>query len=535
MRGLTRALGRGRVRGLLILAVAVGTLVSANAALAQVPQTSCDRRNNNTYEKLLECVRVGQVREHQAALQEIADDNGGNRFAGLAGHNASVDYVVETLEAAGWNVSLQEFDYTAFRILGPSALEQTAPDMVTYVEDVDFGVIDQSDPGDVTAPVTGVDLQFGLGNTSTSGCETEDFADFPEGNIALLQRGVCTFELKAENAAAAGAVGIVIFNQGNTEDRRGIPPVTLTANNTSGIPVLGTTYQLGETLAGIEGLEMRVFANTEREVLPTANVLAERTGTNDDNVVMAGAHLDSVIDGPGINDNGSGSAALLEIAQQLAHVKLQNTVRLALWTAEESGLVGSTNYVNSLSEDELARIALYLNFDMIGSPNYIFMTQDADQSSFEAPVDVPDGSVAIEDLFESFYTLKEEPYDDAAFDGRSDYQAFILSDIPAGGLFTGAEVVKTAEQQAIWGGTVGAQFDPCYHQACDTFANNNNHALDVNSDSIAFSLLTYAYSTEAVNGVPGEPVPESDDFPIPEPAGTQGTCPVSPPLPETCP
>jgi Zn-dependent M28 family amino/carboxypeptidase len=531
MLGSAGVLRRGRVQGLAIIALVVAALLPAGQAVAAPTQKACDKRANNTYQKLLECVRVGQVRQHQAALQEIADDNGGNRFAGLAGHNASVDYAVDTFEAAGWNVSLQEFDYTAFRILGPSALQQITPNAVTYVEDVDFGVIDQSDPGDVTAPVTAVDLQLGLGNTATSGCETADFAGFPAGNIALLQRGVCTFELKAENAAAAGAVGIVIFNQGNTPDRTGIPPVTLTANNTSGIPVLGTTYDLGATLAGLvpAGLTMRVFANTERMVLPTANVIAERTGTNDDNVVMAGAHLDSVIDGPGINDNGSGSAALLEVAQQLAHVKLQNTVRIALWTAEESGLVGSTNYVASLSDEELERIALYLNFDMIGSPNYIFMTQDADQSSFEAPVDVPDGSVAIEDLFESFYTLKDEPYDDAAFDGRSDYQAFILSDIPAGGLFTGAEVPKTAEQQAIWGGTVGAQFDPCYHQACDTFANNNNHALDVNSDNIAFSLLTYAYSTEAVNGVPGEEVPESDDFPIPEPAGTQGTCPVVPP------
>jgi Zn-dependent M28 family amino/carboxypeptidase len=521
MRGFARALGRGRVRGLVIVAVALAALVSANAALAQVPQSDCDERNNNTYPKLLECIRLDQVREHQAALQEIADDNGGNRFAGLAGHNESVDYVVDTLEAAGWDVSLHEFDYTAFRILGPSALEQTAPNSVTYVEDVDFGVIDQSDPGDVTAAVTAVDLDLGPGNTSTSGCETDDFVDFPEGNIALLQRGVCTFELKAENAAAAGAVGIVIFNQGNTPDRTGIPPVTLTANNTSGIPVLGTTYALGETLAGIEGLEMRVFANTERQVLPTANVIAERTGTNDDNVVMAGAHLDSVIDGPGINDNGSGSGALLEAAEQLAHVNLQNTVRLAWWTAEESGLVGSTNYVNSLSDEELARIALYLNFDMVGSPNYIFMTQDADESSFEAPVAIPDGSVAIEDLFESFYTLRDEPYDDAAFDGRSDYQAFINNDIPAGGLFTGAEVPKTAEQQGIWGGTVGAQFDPCYHQACDTFANNNDHALSVNADSIGFALLTYAYSTESVNGVPGTKVP--GNFSIPAPAGSQGT------------
>ena len=520
MSGFAGKLGRTHVRALAIVAVALATGLTVGKAQAAPSQADCDARPNNTIPKILECMRVGQVRAHQAALQEIANDNGGNRFAGLAGHNESVDYVVDTLEAAGWNVSLEEFDYTAYRELGPSALQQVAPNPTTYVEGVDFGVIDQSDPGDVTAAVTNVDLQFGLGNGSTSGCETVDFAGFPAGNIALLQRGVCTFELKAENAAAAGAVGIVIFNQGNTPDRMGIPPVTLTANNTSGIPVIGTTYQLGDTLAHTPGLQMRVFANTERMVLPTANVIAERTGVNDDNVVMAGAHLDSVLAGPGINDNGSGSGVLLEVAQQLAHVRLQNTVRLAWWTAEESGLVGSTNYVNSLDEEELGRIALYLNFDMVGSPNYIFMTQDADQSSFPG-AGIPDGSPAIEDLFESFYTKQGEPYDDAAFDGRSDYRAFMLANIPAGGLFTGAEVPKTAEQAGIWGGTVGAQFDPCYHQACDTFANNNNHALAVNADLIAFAILTYSYSTRSVNGVPGMRIPGT--YPLPAPAGSEGT------------
>jgi Zn-dependent M28 family amino/carboxypeptidase len=236
---------------------------------------------------------------------------------------------------------------------------------------------------------------------------------------------------------------------------------------------------------------------------------------------MAGAHLDSVQAGPGIQDNGSGSAALLETAEVLAKLKPQNTLRLAWWGAEESGLIGSTAYVNGLSQAELDRIALYLNFDMIGSPNYIFMVYDGDESGFPAPVPVPPGSIAIEDLFESFYTLSNEPYDDAEFSGRSDYQAFILNDIPAGGLFTGAEGIKTAEQVAIWGGTAGAQFDPCYHLACDTFANNNDHALDVNADAIAFSVLTFAYSTETVNGVPGKRVPGS--FTIPAPAGPEGT------------
>ena len=384
----TRTRRRRRVCVLGVVTVAAVASLPGGAALAAPSQAGCGNRTNNTYDKLLECVRVEGVREHQAALQRIADANDGNRFSGFSGYDASVDYVVDRLEAAGYDPEVQAFDYLAYEVVGPSALQQIAPTPTTYVEGVDFGAITQTDPGDVTAAVTPVDLQLGLGNTSTSGCETADFAGFPVGNIALLQRGTCTFEQKAENAAAAGAVGIVIFNQGNTaaEDRNNIPAVTLTANNTSGIPVLGTTYALGVTLANTSGLRMRVFANTLRQTLPTYNVIAEKTGTNDNNVVMAGAHLDSVLAGPGINDNGSGSAAILETAIQMAKVKPTNTVRFAWWGAEESGLVGSTNYVNGLSQAEKDRIALYLNFDMIGSLNYIQMVYDSDESGFEAPV-----------------------------------------------------------------------------------------------------------------------------------------------------
>ena len=239
---------------------------------------------------------------------------------------------------------------------------------------------------------------------------------------------------------------------------------------------------------------------------------------------MSGAHLDSVKEGPGINDNGSGSAALLETALKMAKVKPQNTMRFAWWADEEDNLVGSTDYVEGLSQAERDRIALYMNYDMVGSPNYIFMVYDADESTFPAPegVTIPDGSTAIEDLYESYYTWVDEPYEDTEFSGRSDYQAFIDNDIPSGGLFTGAEVVKTEQQQAIWGGDAGEQFDPCYHAECDTFDNVDLHALEVNSDLIAFAQLTFAYSTEAVNGVRGKKVP-GKPVNLPAPAGPQGT------------
>ena len=254
------------------------------------------------------------------------------------------------------------------------------------------------------------------------------------------------------------------------------------------------------------------------------NVIAEMEGKNDDNVVMAGAHLDSVRRGPGINDNGSGSAALLETALMMAKSSRRTPCgsrggppRRRAWSARRTTSRGCR-------QAERDRIALYLNYDMVGSPNYIFMVYDADESTFEAPVAIPPGSTAIEDLYESYYTLIGEPYDDSAFDGRSDYQAFIEAGIPSGGLFTGAEVPKTEEQVAIWGGTAGEPFDPCYHLACDTFDNVDLHALEVNSDLIAFAQLTFAYSTESVNGVPGKKVPGPPTA-LPAPAGRRAPSP----------
>jgi Zn-dependent M28 family amino/carboxypeptidase len=331
--------------------------------------------------------------------------------------------------------------------------------------------------------------------------------------------------VKAQNAQNAGAAAVIIFNQGNDPTREGLIVGTLLPTGAGvTIPVVGASFANGEALAA-PGSTATIDVDPA-ESRPQLNVIAERKGkakNADSNVVMAGAHLDSVQAGPGINDNGSGSAALLEVAEQLGNFNPRNTLRFAWWGAEESGLIGSTAYVNGLTQAEKDEIALYLNFDMVGSPNYIFMVYDGDQSGFPAPpgVPIPAGSIQIEDTFESFYTWAGEPYDDAQFSGRSDYQAFILNDIPAGGLFTGAEVQKTAAQAAIWGGTVGAQYDPCYHLACDTFGNVNDHALDVNADSIGFAVLTYAYSTEPVNGVKGKDVPGG--FDIPAPAGPEGT------------
>ncbi len=509
---------RARTLAIAITAIAALALVPAGAAVAAPSQNSCDNRTNNTYQKLLECVRVDGVLEHEEALQAIADANDGNRSAGTSGYTESVDYVVETLQAAGWNVELDEFDFT---YVPPPELEQLTPVQAEY----ESGIFTGTGYGEVVGQVIPVDIVTAPPRDPvTSGCEASDFAGLNFSgatDIALIQRGTCEFGVKARNAQDAGAEAVIIFNQGNTPLREGLVTGTLFGVNTEplDIPVVGASFADGVALSAA-GSTARILVDAP-ESRPQVNVIAELPGRNAGNVVMAGAHLDSVQAGPGINDNGSGSSALLEIAQQMSKLKPENTLRFAWWGAEESGLLGSAAYVDGLDQAGLDEIALYLNFDMVASPNYIFMVYDGDESGFPAPVTVPEGSVQIEDLFESYYTWAGLPYDDAEFSGRSDYEAFILNGIPAGGLFTGAEVVKTDEQAAIWGGVAGAQYDPCYHLACDDIDNLALDALDVNSDAIATAVLTYAYSTESVNGVVGKKVPGG--FTLPAPAGPEGT------------
>jgi Zn-dependent M28 family amino/carboxypeptidase len=499
-----------RVRTTVTALAAVG--LAAGVAVVAAPHaqasSACNRTNNNI-QKLLECVTVEGVMEHQEALQAIADANGDTRASGANGYDESVAYVAETLRAAGYEVTLQEFIFNAFVITGPATLRRTAPaPAATYTQDVDFGVLQQTDPGTVlNAAVTPVDIQLGLGNTNTSGCQAADFAGFPAGNIALIQRGDCTFEQKSENAAAAGAVGVVFFNQGNTTaaDRNGIPGVTMGNGYTGGIPNVGATYARGVEWVNTPGLRMDLIVTVVRGPRPTHNVIAESPTGDPDNVVMAGGHLDSVNAGPGINDNGSGSSALLEVAEQMAKVNPRNKLRFAWWGAEEASLVGSTFYVNDLVQnapDQLDDIALYLNFDMVASPNYGLFIYDGDGSGFGLVG--PDGSDDIEAVFERYYAERDIPSRPTAFSGRSDYQAFINNQIPAGGLFTGAEGVKTAAEALLWGGTAGISYDPCYHQACDDIDNLDLEALDINADAIAYAVLNYAMNTEPINGVPGK-------------------------------
>ena len=486
--------------------VATGGTVAAMSASAASP--ACEPRTNNSMSNLLECVTVEGVREHQAEFQRIATANGNTRVSGSPGYDLSVDYVDDTMKAAGWKVTRQAFQFQTFVSLEPAVVEEVAPNPGT----IPATVMTYSGSGDVTASVSAPSV--------ATGCFESDFAGFPAGNIALIQRGgstdtfSCTFGLKATNAYNAGAVGVIIYN-----NVPGQLSGTLGNSFTLDIPVVQTSLEVGTQLAAkIPGLVVRVSTSTFRGIATTENVLAELPGKNPNNVVMAGAHLDSVNAGPGINDNGSGSAALLEVGQQLAKVKPQNTIRLAWWGAEEANLVGSTFYVNNLPQAERDKIALYLNFDMIGSPNHIFGIYDGDDSDDVGSGPGPEGSAQIEQTFEEFFEMRGLPYQGTDFTGRSDYGPFIAIGIPSGGLFTGAEGIKTAAEAQLYGGTAGVAYDPCYHQACDTFDNVNLAALEANSDAVAYAVLSYAMDTSLINGEKGKgnfkaPAPDADHMP----------------------
>ncbi|MFC8431405.1 M28 family metallopeptidase [Streptomyces sp. NPDC057253] len=207
------------------------------------------------------------------------------------------------------------------------------------------------------------------------------------------------------------------------------------------------------------------------------NLIADWPGGDTNQVIMSGSHLDSVTAGAGINDNGSGSAAVLETALAVSRAGFHPTkhLRFAWWGAEELGLVGSRYYVNSLSTANRAKISGYLNFDMIGSPNPGYFVYDDDP--------------AIEKTFKEYYAGLGVPTEiETEGDGRSDHAPFKNVGVPVGGLFSGADYVKTAAQAAKWGGTSGRAFDRCYHSSCDTTANIDDTALDRNSDAVAYAV-----------------------------------------------
>ncbi len=474
-------------------AIAIVSAGALSVGFLAAPAEAAPDPATKLAERLVRQTDAKDANRHLIALQRISDTNGGNRAAPdgesaeAPGYDASVAYVAGKLRQAGFIVKTPEFSYPVEVELAASlTVGGTAYRIDKMAESVD------TPPGGLTGPIRVVP------EDATTGCEAADFAGQAfTGSVALIRRGGCTFEQKALNAAAAGAVAAVISN--NTAG----PLTNVTITNTGPIPVGGISQADGTTLAATQaGSAATVEMRYEIQTRISHNIIAETHTGRARNVVMAGAHLDAVY--AGINDNGSGSAALLDVALKLGgSPKVGNKVRFAWWGAEELGLIGSTEYVKSLTFEQKLDIALYLNFDMVGSPNAAYFVYDGDDSDATGAGAGPYGSAQIEQTFVDFFGdrlgIETEGTD---FSGRSDYGEFIAAGIPAGGLFTGAEEIKTEAQAAKWGGTAGIAFDPCYHQVCDNLGNVDRVALDRNLDAMAWSVGLYAYSTEDINGVP---------------------------------
>ncbi len=424
---------------------------------------------------LSEVVEIDALMGHLDALEALADANGSTRVSGTEGYTASVAYLQEKLEAAGYTVTLDPFPVTGYRV---EAASLTVND-VAFTDGEDsatgFTVFPMSGSGELEAAVVGVDLTLppGSTNSATSGCQADDFDDFPAGAVALIQRGSCTFLEKVDNAIAAGASAVLLFNegqQGRTELLSGSLGETQVA-----IPVIGLSFAAGaalaEAAAPVATLEVDAAVSQRTE----HNVLVETPGGDPDRVVMVGAHLDSVAAGPGVNDNGSGSALVLELALQAAERgwQPQNKVRFAWWGAEETGLVGSWYWVHDrvTGDPDPARVdslIAYLNYDMVASGNGFRFVYNGG-----AREGGTDGSSAITAITEDFFEARGLAYGSTGLLIPSDSYWFVLAGVPTGGLYSGAMESKQEAWADAIGGEADAPLDACYHRACDRVENTD--------------------------------------------------------------
>jgi Zn-dependent M28 family amino/carboxypeptidase len=437
-------------------------------------------------------VSVDAMMAHLTKLQDIANASGGNRAISTPGFDASVDYVVNTLRSKGFDVQTPEFEVLVPFADTPAV---TVGGSTVAAKPLEFTI--GTPPQGVTGPLVAAPVD------DSPGCTASDYDGLPvAGGVVLVDRGKCPFSDKELAAAQRGAVAMIVANNVDGDQMGG----TLGEKTDVKIPVVSVTKAEGARLRAKPAqttIQLNAGVNSKR----TRNVIAQtKTGSTSD-VVMVGAHLDSVPAGPGINDNGSGVAAVLETAVQMGNSpNVRNAVRFGFWGAEELGLLGSNNYIQSLSDDGLKDIALYLNFDMLGSPNPGYFTYDGDQSephkSGQNVPRVPEGSAGIERTLVAYLKSAGKTPQDTSFDGRSDYDGFTLAGIPAGGIFSGAEENKTPEQAHLWGGQADAPFDPNYHKKTDILDRIDRTALEINGKGVAYAVALYAEDLTGRNGVP---------------------------------
>jgi Peptidase family M28/PA domain len=503
------------------VAVALGLCVAPTASAD--PGNECGNRSNDTARKLVECVTTADLWQHMQNFQKIADANPGpdghaSRNSGEPGYKASVDYVAAAMKAAGYDVTIQPytFDYFAFKT---AVLKQVTPAPKDFAPGKDWN------PGQAVGTATNAAVQAAGGivdppvGGSASGCTAADFAGFKPGNIALIQRGTCTFGTKALNAQNAGAPGVVIFNEGNTPGRSGLlsgslvdaagNPVALT------IPVAFVPFATGHDLvtqaagATPPRLSIAVDAISDPNRLDY-NVIADSREGDPDHVVVVDAHLDAIF-GAGMLDNASGSVTILDIAQQMRKVEPRNKLRFIWFGGEELGLLGSDFYVNSLPPAELAKIGYDLDADVMATPNYIIGVLDPaapnffDRSTNTAgtfPANVYQPSLLARDRAVRYFDsvgLKHEFLSPTGTDAFN----FNLAGIPASGLLTGQDCCKSADEVTLFGGVTGnyegnvpSTDGGCVDNPfrwCDNLSNNDPKVLTFMSKAFATMVVQMAF------------------------------------------
>lgn len=373
--------------------------------------------------------RIGPegLTEHLTALQRLAGEHDGTRSVGTSGERATADYIAGRLRAAGYRVRVQP-------VIAPYFRERSAPRVTVGSKRLSVRTLRFSSGGTVSGTVRAAGL----------GCSRAAFKAVRRGEVALIRRGTCSFRAKALGAQRAGAKAVLIGDTDPVPGSLERPGVR--------VPVVS----VGGRGAGLAGKRVRVRVNAESANLRSRNVIGEAGPADAARVVMAGGHLDSVPGGPGLNDNGSGVAAVLEIAEELGGRALPEgtALRLGFWGAEEIGLVGSTRYVDALPNAERRRIAAYVNLDMVGSPGAtpsVYTGSDRISAALRRQL----GDVPTTTLGDS-----------------SDHAPFQDAGIPVGGIFTG--------------------LDRCYHRRCDTIENVDREVLTRSARAAGAALVELA-------------------------------------------
>ncbi|KAH9886796.1 Zn-dependent exopeptidase [Xylariomycetidae sp. FL2044] len=470
-----------RYLSFLAAVAAFGGLTSATQKPLGEADTSRSKPLVNS-EKLQSSILVENLleRAHQLySIAELGQEQYGHptRVIGSAGHRGTLEYITSTLE------SLDDY-YTFSKQPFPAVLGKVYQSRLV----IGHHVPSSAAPMSLTPPTPDKKPVYGdLVMVQNAGCDASDYPAEVNGRIAFIQRGVCSFGTKSELAGKAGALAAVIYNY-NSDPFGG----TLEKPSPDHVPTFGLSGEdAAPTLAKLKAghpVDSIVYIDSVVNEIMTDNVIAQSTQGDPDNCVMVGGHSDSVGAGPGINDDGSGSLTVLEVAVQLSNFTVNNCVRFAWWAGEEEGLLGSDYYVSVLTPEENKKIRLFMDYDMMGSPNFAYQIYNATNAAN------PVGSEELRDLYVKWYANHGLNYTFIPFDGRSDYDAFIKHGIPGGGIATGAEGIKTLEEEMMFGGKAGEWYDPCYHQLCDDVGNVNMTAWLLNTQLVAHSVATFALS-----------------------------------------